>query len=298
MRDVFTGTGVALVTPFNEDLQVDYDGLDRLLQFNANNGTDYFVVMGTTAEVVTINNDEKKEILSFIKSHNKNNLPIVYGIGGNNTQAILEEIKTTNFHGVAALLSTSPYYNKPSQSGIIKHYEAIADASPVPVILYNVPGRTASNLTAETTLTLAHHENIIGVKEASGDLMQCLEIAKSKPDDFLLISGDDMLTVPLIHFGGVGVISVMANAFPQLFNKMTHGAINGNKQEFLAPLFKLSSINPLMYQEGNPTGIKQVLSEMKICGPWVRPPMDIASESLKAEISSKLEEAALLNPTF
>ncbi len=298
MRNVFAGTGVALVTPFSEDLMVDYQGLERLLAYNTDNGVDYFVVMGTTAEAATINKEEKQKILSFIKDNNPKKLPIVYGIGGNNTTGVMDEIKGTDFEGVEALLSACPYYNKPSQSGIIKHYEAIADACPVPVILYNVPGRTAVNMTAKTTLKLAQHPNIVGIKEASGDLMQCIEISWKSPDDFVLISGDDMLTVPIISIGGIGVISVMANAFPHLFTKMTHGALKGKQQEFLNPLFSLSAINALMYKEGNPTGIKQVLSEMGICEKWVRPPMDIASATLKAEIVNKLEEIELLNPIF
>lgn len=296
MRNLFTGTGVALATPFHENLQVDYQSLERLLNYNANNGVDYFVIMGTTGESPTINITEKKAILSFVKTHNTRNLPMVYGIGGNNTLGIIEEINKTDFTGVSALLSASPYYNKPSQNGIIKHYELIANACPVPVILYNVPGRTASNLTAATTLTLAQHENIIGVKEASGDLIQCLDIARDKPADFLLISGDDMLTVPIINFGGCGVISVMANAFPHLFQQMTHGALNSNQNEFLEPLHKLSAISGLMYKESNPAGIKQVLSEMKICEPWVRPPLVAASLALQKEIGAVLINSNLLNP--
>ncbi len=284
----FFGTGVALVTPFTEHLEVDYKGLKKLLSHTAK-GVDYYVVMGTTGESATVNFREKKDILQFVKENNPNKLPIVYGIGGNNTQSVLEGIKSTDFEGIDAILSVSPYYNKPSQEGIYQHFKIIADTSPVPVILYNVPGRTASNLSAETTLRLAEHKNIIGIKEASGNLEQCMHIIKNKPKDFILMSGDDMLSVPLYSIGSKGVISVLANALPIVFRKMKEHAFVGNFAKASQEQFKLLTINGPMYEEGNPVGVKQLLSEMKICGNHVRLPMACASPALQAKISKALK---------
>ena len=277
------GTGVALVTPFDEDKQVDFRGLKKLLAHTAK-GVDYYVVMGTTGESATINKEEKKKVLSFVKENNSKKLPIVYGIGGNNTQEIIEAVKETDLRGVDAILSVSPYYNKPSQEGIFRHFKAIADESPVPIILYNVPGRTASNLTSETTLRLAKHPHIIGIKEASGNLEQCMKIVKEKPKGFMLISGDDMLTIPLYSIGAVGVISVLANAFPVIFKKIKEFSFSGNFSKASAELFKLLEINGPMYEEGNPVGVKHVLKRMNICGNIVRLPLVSASESLQRKI--------------
>lgn len=277
------GTGVALVTPFDEDKQVDFRGLKKLLTHTAK-GVDYYVVMGTTGESATINKEEKKKVLSFVKENNSKKLPIVYGIGGNNTQEIIEAVKETDLRGVDAILSVSPYYNKPSQEGIFRHFKAIADESPVPIILYNVPGRTASNLTSETTLRLAKHPNIIGIKEASGNLEQCMKIVKEKPKGFMLISGDDMLTIPLYSIGAVGVISVLANAFPVIFKKIKEFSFSGNFSKASAEQFKLLEINGPMYEEGNPVGVKHVLKRMNICRNIVRLPLVSASESLQKKI--------------
>lgn len=277
------GTGVALVTPFDEDKQVDFRGLKKLLTHTAK-GVDYYVVMGTTGESATINKEEKKKVLSFVKENNSKKLPIVYGIGGNNTQEIIEAVKETDLRGVDAILSVSPYYNKPSQEGIFRHFKAIADESPVPIILYNVPGRTASNLTSETTLRLAKHPNIIGIKEASGNLEQCMKIVKEKPKAFMLISGDDMLTIPLYSIGAVGVISVLANAFPVIFKKIKEFSFSGNFSKASAEQFKLLEINGPMYEEGNPVGVKHVLKCMNICRNIVRLPLVSASESLQRKI--------------
>ncbi len=278
------GTGVALVTPFNEDESIDYNGLKKLLEHTAKDGVDYYVVQGTTGESVTTTSDEKKAILQFVKEHNPKNLPIVYGLGGNNTRQVIEQIKATDLSGVAALLSVSPYYNKPSQAAIIKHFEMIAEASPVPVILYNVPGRTASNLTAATTLALAQHQNIIGIKEASGQIEQAMEISANMPKDFLLISGDDMLTVPLYSIGAKGVISVLANSFSGIFKTMKDHAFKGDYPQAAQAAFKLLKINPLMYAESNPVGIKHVLKLQGICEDYVRMPLLAASEELKQKI--------------
>ncbi len=285
----FHGTGVALVTPFSTNGSIDYKALKRLLQHTAK-GVDYYVVMGTTGESATVNSEEKKKVLGFVIANNPKKLPVVFGIGGNNTQNVLDTIKATNFIGVDAILSVSPYYNKPSQEGIYQHFKAIADASPVPVILYNVPGRTASNLTTETTLRLANHKNIIGVKEASGNLEQCMKISSHMPRNFLLISGDDLLTVPLYSIGAKGVISVLANAFPIIFKKMKEFAFAGNYAKASQEQFKILEINGPMYEEGNPVGVKQVLHEMGICLNMVRLPNVPASDSLQKKIKSSLDK--------
>lgn len=279
------GTGVALVTPFTENLEVDYKALKKLLAYTAR-GVDYFVIMGTTGESATCSEDEKIAILDFIKKNNPKKLPLVYGIGGNNTHHVLESIKATDFSGVSALLSVSPYYNKPSQEGIAQHFEAIAGDCPVPVILYNIPGRTSSNLTAETTLRLSRHGNIIGIKEASGNLEQCMRIARDKSRDFMLIAGDDLMTSALYAIGGVGVISVLANAYPLLFKKMRALAMAGKHVQAAHEQFKILNINGPMYEEGNPVGIKALLTELAICGPYVRLPLVKASSELQKKIGS------------
>ncbi|WP_339697525.1 4-hydroxy-tetrahydrodipicolinate synthase [uncultured Roseivirga sp.] len=281
------GTGVALVTPFNEDLSIDFDGLLKLLEHTAK-GVDYYVVQGTTGESATTTSAEKAEILSFIKQNNKAKLPIVYGIGGNNTQSVLENIKSTDLEGVCAILSVSPYYNKPSQEGIYQHFKMIADASPVPVILYNVPGRTQSNISANTTLRLAEHKNIVAIKEASGDLTQCMAISKDAPEDFLLISGDDLLTTPMMSFGAVGVISVLANAFPETFKRLTKAALSNDFEASSQATFELIDINPLMYAESNPVGVKHVLEVFGVCKNYVRMPLLPASDELKTKIQALL----------
>lgn len=282
------GTGVALVTPFDSTGAIDYKSLKKLLTHTAK-GVDYYVVMGTTGESVTVSSAEKQEVLNFVKKNNTAKLPIVYGIGGNNTQAVLDTIRSTDLKDVDAILSVSPYYNKPSQEGIYQHFKTIADASPLPIILYNVPGRTSSNLTAETTLRLSAHKNIIGIKEASGNLEQCMRIAKSMPKDFLLISGDDLLTVPLYAIGGKGVISVLANALPIPFKKMKAFAFAGNYTKASQYQFSLLEINGPMYEESNPVGIKQLLSELGVCGNHVRLPLIPASEGLKKKITKAYE---------
>lgn len=279
------GTGVALVTPFTDTLEVDFKSLKRLLSHTAK-GVDYYVVLGTTGESATLTAGEKRSVLEFVKGNNPKGLPIIYGIGGNNTNEVIDCIANASLDGVDAILSVSPYYNKPSQEGIFRHFKAIADASPVPVILYNVPGRTGSNITAETTLRLASHKNIIGIKEASGSLEQCMRIARDMPRDFLLISGDDLMSVPLYALGARGVISVLANAYPLIFRKMKEFAFAGNYAKASQEAFKLIDINPLMYEESNPVGLKALLEDMKICSAKVRLPLAEASESLHRKISA------------
>lgn len=280
----FHGTGVALITPFHEDMSIDFDGLKRVIEHVIQGGVDYLVVQGTTGESATMTKDEKKSVLKASLEYNAGRLPIVFGIGGNSTQAVLEEIKQTDFSGIDAILSVSPYYNKPTQAGIIAHYQAIADVCPVPVILYNVPGRTMSNLSYQTTLELANHPNIIGIKEASGDLSQCMRIAAKMPEDFLLISGDDILTPSMKVIGGHGVISVLANAYPAIFRDICHADLETSKKA----AFKLLDINPMMYEEANPVGLKYLMSALGICGDTVRLPLLKASESLKSRIDENL----------
>jgi 4-hydroxy-tetrahydrodipicolinate synthase len=283
--NAFKGTGVALITPFFEDQSIDFDSLKRLIDHVIDGGVDYLVVLGTTGEAATLSLTEKQQVLQACVAHNQGRVPLVLGLGGNNTQACLEEINTTEFYGVVALLSVSPYYSKPTQAGILAHYQTLADASPVPLILYNIPGRTMSNLTAETTLALSHHPNIVGIKEASGNLEQCMQIAAAMPKDFLLLSGDDMLTLPMQRVGGSGVISVLANALPATFKTMTHG----KEAESLASAFSLLALNGLMYLEGNPVGIKSLLHQLGICTTdQVRLPLLRASQSLSTQIQHAL----------
>ncbi|SNC63790.1 4-hydroxy-tetrahydrodipicolinate synthase [Hymenobacter gelipurpurascens] len=284
------GTGVALVTPFTPapDHAVDYAALRRLVDFTIEGGVEYLVINGTTAESPTITTEEKAEILRVVREHTADRVPLVYGIGGNDTAGVEQTIRSTDLTGITAILSASPYYNKPSQAGIIAHYERLADAAPVPIILYNVPGRTASNLTAATTLRLAQHENIIGIKEASGNVEQCQLIAAHKPEDFLLISGDDMLTTSLISFGAVGIISVLANAFPRRFSDMTRHALAGDFKAASKLLFDFVDLNPLMYEESNPVGVKAALEGLGLCSSAVRLPLLEASENLKSRVQKLL----------
>ena len=281
--NAFKGTGVALVTPFLDDYSIDFESLQRLIDHVISGGVDYLVVLGTTGEAATLTSSEKKEVIKACLQYNQGRVPVMLGIGGNNTHAVVNEIKNTDFYGIAGLLSVSPYYNKPTQEGIIAHYTAIANASPVPVMLYNIPGRTMSNMSAETTLALSHHPNIIGMKEASGNLEQCMQIASQMPKDFLLLSGDDLLTKAIQSIGGSGVVSVLANALPNTFKKLTHGT----EEEALKAAFSLLKINGLMYQEGNPVGIKNLLLHQGIIqSDQVRLPMLRAS----LELSNKIKQ--------
>ncbi len=282
----FHGVAPALVTPMNEDRSINWDGLKKLIQHVSNGGVDYLVVQGTTGESATTTADEKKQIVSTIQEANAKNLPIVYGLGGNNTDALLNQIKQTSFDGIDAILSVCPYYNKPSARGVIAHYEAIADACPVPVIMYNIPGRTGINMSAETVLKLSEHQNIIGIKEASCIIEQCMEIVYHKSDDFLLISGDDVQAVPIISIGGVGVMSVIANAFPQQFTTMIHQALAGDYRSAQKELGKFLTIDPFLYEEGNPVGVKKLLEIQGLFGAQVRMPLASAS----AELGQKLAQ--------
>lgn len=286
MQNIFKGTGVALVTPFDSNLQIDYGSFEKLLQLNTDGGVDYFVVNGTTGESATTNKQEKRALLKFIQENNPKKLPIVYGTGGYDTLDIVEHVKEMDWSGVDALLSVSPYYNRPSQKGIIAHYEAVADACPVPVIMYNVPKRTGSNMTAATTIELAKHDNIIAIKEASGDFSQLVDIATGIPTDFLLISGDDMCTVPMISIGATGVISVLANAFPSQMSSMVSAALQGDYATAKSHLAYLNKINPHMYSESSPVGVKEALHLMGICDNYVRLPLVGPSQALSDTIKA------------
>ncbi|MFY0592650.1 4-hydroxy-tetrahydrodipicolinate synthase [Roseivirga sp.] len=283
--DLFRGTGVALVTPFKQDGSIDFPGLKSLLDFTAQ-GVDYYVVMGTTGESATISADEKAEILSFVKANNSKQLPIVYGIGGNNTLEVVKTIEATDLEGVDALLSVSPYYNKPSQAGIVAHFEYIADRSPVPLILYNVPGRTMSNMSADTTIQLSKHNNIIGIKEASADLKQCKAIINGMDSNFFLTSGEDLMTSDLVKAGGIGIISVLANGFPKEFSKIAEQALVGNYETSDTITASFKAVNPLMYEESNPVGVKEVLRLKGVCEGYVRLPLLAATTDLKSRIQS------------
>ena len=282
------GTGVALITPFKEDGSIDFKAFKKVLNHTAK-GVDYYVVMGTTGEPAVLSKDEKRAVLEFVKTNNSKKLPIVYGIGGNHTAAVVRELRDTDLSGVDAILSVSPYYNKPSQEGLFQHFKEVADASPLPVVLYNVPGRTALNVTAETTLRLSVHKNIIGIKEASGSLEQCMRIAHLKPHEFMLISGDDMLTVPLYAIGGVGVISVLANAYPLAFKKMKDAVAKAQFAKASLETFKLLDINAPMYEEGSPAGVKYLMSLLGLCEPHVRLPHAMPSLALKKKIEGLFE---------
>ena len=255
--------GVALITPFNEDGTIDFPALARLIEYQIQNGIDYLVALGTTAETPTLTEDEKARVRAFIIEKVNGRVPIVLGLGGNNTNAIVENLKTQNFDGIDAILSVVPYYNKPSQEGIYQHYKAIASATKLPVILYNVPGRTGVNMTAETTLRLARDfDNIVAIKEASGNITQMDDIIKNKPSDFMVISGDDGITFPLITLGAVGVISVIGNAFPREFSRMVRLALNGDYVSALTIHHRFTELFSLLFVDGNPAGVKCLLHAM------------------------------------
>lgn len=258
-----TGMGVALITPFKEDDSVDYTALGRLVDYQIKNGIDYLVVLGTTAETATLTEEEKKQVTAFVINRVKGRVPIVLGVSSNCTRALVEELKTKDFHGVEAILSVTPYYNKPSQEGIYQHYKALAEATELPIVLYNVPGRTGVNMTADTTLRLARDfDNIIAVKEASGNITQMDEIIKNKPKEFMVISGDDGITFPLITLGAVGVISVIGNAFPKEFSRMVRLALKGDYKNALEIHHSFTELFNLLFVDGNPAGVKCMLNAM------------------------------------
>ncbi|NJK96061.1 MAG: 4-hydroxy-tetrahydrodipicolinate synthase [Bacteroidales bacterium] len=288
----FTGTGVAIVTPFNIDYSVDFPSLEKITDYCITNGVSYIVVLGTTGESATLTKEEKKEVVKTVVKASAGRVPIVIGIGGNFTQEVVETIKNADFQGIEAILSVSPYYNKPNQNGLYEHYKVIAQVSPLPIILYNVPGRTGMNMTAHTVVKLAHDfKNIIAVKEASGNLVQVMEILRDKPADFSVISGDDALTLPMISVGATGVISVIANSHPKEFSIMVDEAIGGNYQ--LARKIHLSLIETinLLFVDGSPGGVKAILEMRKLCQNVVRLPLMPVSDNIYKKIKEEVFQA-------
>lgn len=285
------GTGVAIVTPFKEDLSVDHEALLNIVNYNIENGINYLVICGTTGESVTLTKQEKKEIVLTIIKTNNGRLPLVLGIGGNNTAQVIEEIKVTDLSNITAILSVSPYYSKPTQEGIYQHFKAISLACPIPIILYNVPGRTSKNMLTETTLRLANDfTNIVAVKEAGNNTQQYLELLKDKPDDFLVISGDDDLALSVVLAGGSGVISVLGQAFPKEFSKMIQLGLEGKIEEAYALHYKFIEITNLIFEENNPAGIKAVLETLNLCRDSVRLPLVTATPELKFKINNYLKQ--------
>ena len=280
------GTGVALVTPFKEDFSIDTEALKKLVNFSIDGGIEYLVVMGTTAENATLSLDEKELVIRTVIEANNGSLPLVLGVGGNNTMEVVEELKTRDLSAFAAILSVSPYYNKPTQEGIYQHFKAIAEAAPIPIILYNVPGRTASNMLPKTVIRLAHDfKNIVAIKEAAGDLVQAMQLLKNKPKDFLVISGDDMIALPMVLAGGSGVISVIGQAFPKEFSEMIRLGLNRKVDEAFKSQYLLADCIDMIFEQGNPAGIKQVFLSLGISGNTVRLPLVKVDDSLANRIN-------------
>ncbi|WP_421919164.1 4-hydroxy-tetrahydrodipicolinate synthase [Marinifilum sp.] len=290
--DKFIGTGIAIVTPFLDNGNVDFDSLKKLVNFQITNGVNYLVVLGTTGETATLNNEEKSSVVDCVIETTNNRVPIVVGFGGNNTQDVVQQIKNfNNFDKIDAILSVAPYYNKPSQEGLFQHYKLISETSPVPVIIYNVPSRTSINISAETTVRIAKTlSNVIAVKEASGDLNQIMQIIKDKPDDFLVISGDDAITFAMIQLGASGVISVIGNAFPREFSSMVQQTLKGENQQALKNHYRLFELIKGIFIEGNPAGIKALLHQRNIILNNLRLPLLPASNSLYKKLNKLREE--------
>ncbi len=284
------GTGVALITPFKNDLTVDQESLAKLVKNQIANGINYLVVLGTTGEVATLNKAEKKLVIDTVIKANDSQLPLVLGIGGNNTAALVEELLAEDLSAFEAVLSVSPYYNKPTQEGIYQHYKALSEASPKPIIVYNVPGRTASNVLPTTIKRLAEDfPNIIGIKEAAGDIVQAMKLISMVPEGFLVISGDDMITLPMILAGGHGVISVIGQGFPAEFSEMVRIGLDGKVKEAYKLHYKIAPSIDMIFSEGNPAGIKSLLHSKNLCKETVRLPLVKASEKLKKELHSFVE---------
>ena len=286
MKNIFTGSGVALVTPFNKDYSIDYDALRKLVRYQIDNGTDFLVVQGTTGESPTLSQDEKLQVLQTVIDENKGALKIVYGVGGNNTMDVGEKLKKVPV-GVDGILSVSPYYNKPTQQGIIEHFSYIATCTHLPIILYNVPGRTGSNMLLSTTLKLAEIPNLVAVKEASGNMEQIMEIIRLKPEGFGVLSGDDAITMPLIAAGADGVISVVANAFPKRFSEMVHASMDENLPVARKAHYDLLSITKMFFEEGNPGGVKVSLNKQGLMEETMRLPLYPVSDSLRNRIQEE-----------
>lgn len=286
MSSKFLGTGVALVTPFKSDLSIDHEALANIVNFNIENGTDYLVICGTTGESVTITKQEKLAVIETISKANNGRLPLVLGIGGNNTASVIEEIKATDLSNIDAILSVSPYYSKPTQEGLYQHFKAVSEACPTDIILYNVPGRTSKNMEVKTTLRLANDfYNIVAVKEAGNNVAQYLQLLKNKPEDFLIISGDDDLALGIVLAGGAGVISVIGQAFPKAFSEMINLGLKGEAKAAYAIHFKLMDVVSHIFEENNPAGIKAVFEALNLCQNTVRLPLVPASKALKEKIA-------------
>ncbi|MAV42544.1 MAG: 4-hydroxy-tetrahydrodipicolinate synthase [Flavobacteriaceae bacterium] len=289
INNKFIGTGVALITPFNSDFSVDYSSLEKLVEYNILNGIDYLVINGTTAESPTINSIERDKIINTVVNVNNNRVPLVLGMGGNDTLRLVKEINSLNLQDISAILSVSPYYNKPTQDGIYEHYTYLAKNISKPIIMYNVPGRTSRNMVPNTILRLANEfESIIGVKEAGGDINQYLELIKNKPDNFLIISGDDDLALSSVISGGHGVISVIAQAFPKMFSKMINDALNNKHSIAKSTNDDLFKIISLIFKENNPAGIKYVLNKLNLCNDVLRLPLLSVSKDLRNQINKEL----------
>lgn len=283
---LFKGTGVALVTPFKKDFSVDFEALKKIVNFVIDGGVNYLVVLGTTGEPATLTSEEKEAVIHTIIEANNGRLPLVLGVGSNNTQQVVDELKTRNFSVFSAVLSVSPYYNKPTQEGIYQHFKAISEASPLPLILYNVPGRTASNLLPSTVVRLASDfKNIIGIKEAAGDIVQAMKLIQICPKDFLIISGDDMITLPMILAGGSGVISVIGQGFPKAFSNMVRLGLSKKVDEAYQIHYKIADVIDLIFEEGNPGGIKQIHKTLKLSENTVRLPLVNVTENLANRIN-------------
>ena len=280
------GTGVALVTPFKKDFSVDIGALTKIVNYQIDNGINYLVILGTTAENATLNQEEKEIVIQTVIAANKGRLPLVLGVGGNNTHKVIEELKSRDFSNFVAILSVSPYYNKPTQEGIYQHFKSIAEVSPVPVIIYNVPGRTGSNVLPSTVIRLANDfKNIIAIKEAAGDLVQAMQLIQHKPKDFLVISGDDMIALPIVLAGGSGVISVIGQGFPKEFSELIHLGLNRNVDEAFDLLYLLSANIDMIFEQGNPAGIKEVLKSLGLSENTVRLPLVNVDADLASRIA-------------
>ena len=292
MDNPFKGSGVALVTPFNKDLSIDFNALKKLVRFQIDNKTDFLVVQGTTGESPTLTFEEKIKVLEAVQEENNGQLKIIFGAGGNDSFAIGETIKKIP-SGVDGILSVSPYYNKPSQRGIVEHYKYLASCTSLPIILYNVPGRTGSNLSSESTLELSKIENIVAIKEASGDFQQIMNIIQEKPIGFDVLSGDDAITMPLIALGAVGVISVVANAFPNKFSQLVHNSINGKLELAKKIHYELLPITNMFFEEGNPGGVKVSLEAQDIIKSYMRKPLHEVSNDLSSRIAKETKNILL-----
>ena len=297
LRQELRGTGVAIVTPFQADLSIDYVALDRIIDFVITSGVEYIVTMGTTGETPTLSKGEKKSIVQFTYEKVDGRVPVVVGVGGNNTAELVDELHSLPLGPAIAVLSASPYYSKPSQEGLFQHYKALAAASPKPILLYNVPGRTGRNLTAATTIRLAREvKNIAGIKEASGDMAQCMEILRDRPEDFMVVSGDDALAFPQMAIGMDGVISVAANSWPRDFSEMIRQVLQGRLAEAKALNDRLIAGYELLFAENNPAGVKAAMSELKLIGNYVRLPLVPLSEPLHKKLRAYMAPQEKLQP--